>query len=131
MSAFLTRLRVDILHPSELSGGRQVYELIEDFTYQSYLLGTITAPLGMRTDFASIPRIAWRYIDPEDPVILMPSVIHDTLYNLRGTICGRPYTREQADLVLREAMRVCGARWDQCAVVHRAVRLFGGSHWKS
>lgn len=124
MSAFLHRLRVDILLPHELDGGaRQLYQVVEDFAYDSDLLGRVEVKAGFVTDFASIPRAAWRYIDPEDPCILMPSVLHDWEYTRQR------FAREQCDLLLREAMRTAGARWDQQALVYRLVRAFGGSHW--
>lgn len=131
MSRFIARLKIDCLMPAELGKSRTpLYTLLEDFVYESDLLGRLVAPVGMITDFASIPRIAWRYIDPNDAGVADPSVIHDYLYTLAGVLPdGRKYTREQADLVLREAMGACGARADQRAVVYSAVRLFGGTHW--
>ncbi len=131
MSAFLTDIHVRIAPPSK-TGTRQVYTLDDDFEYQSEILGRILVPAGFCTDFASIPRPVFSYIDPEDPGILYPSVVHDRLYSLEGKLPdGRTYTREQADSVLKEAMELAGARWDQRQVVYRAVRLFGGSHWNS
>lgn len=132
MSTFLTRLRLDMLMPSELKDGTQLYELVDDFSYQSALLGEIVVPARFITDFASIPRIAWRYIDPEDPCIAYPSVVHDWLYTCGGRLRdGRTYSKKMADSILREAMEVCGARWDQQVAVYQAVSLFGRSHWKS
>lgn len=125
-----SQLFTRILPPSELRGGRQLYQLISGFSFESARLGLITAPAGMITDFASIPRAAWYYIDPEDPVILYPSAIHDFLYSLGGRLPdARPYSRATADQILIDAMRVCGARADQRAIVYRMVRLFGGSKW--
>jgi hypothetical protein len=111
--------------------GRQQYVLVEDFPYQSAAFGAIVAPTGMTTDFASVPRIVWSYLSPEDPVILFGSLIHDYLYSVLGRLPLRTLTRSECDSVLREAMLACGARATQAAVVHRVVRLFGGSHWKS
>lgn len=119
-----------ILSAAECPDGRQLYELKQDFRYFSEILSDIHVPAGLITDFASIPRLAFQYLDPEDPVILFPSVVHDFLYSMHGKLpTGMAYTREQADQVLREAMDLCGARWDQKAIVFRAVRLFGKSHW--
>ncbi len=131
MSAFLTSVHVRIVPPTK-TGPRQLYVLDDDFEYESEILGRIIVPVSFCTDFASIPRPAFSYIDPEDPVILYPSVIHDYLYSREGKMPdGRTFTREQADGVLKEAMELAGARWDQRQVVYRAVRLFGGSHWNS
>lgn len=132
MSAFKNDLRVRILAPKDLGeSNRQLYELTDELHYQSDILGLILVPAGLLTDFASIPRFAWRYIDPEDPAILYPATVHDYLYNQNGLLpTGQEYTRERADQVLREAMEVCRARADQRAVVYRMVRWFGGAHWK-
>ncbi len=131
MSAFLTRLRVEVLPPSEAIG-RQVYLLTEDFIYDSNILGRIVVPAGFKTDFASIPRIAWRYLDPEDPAILYISVVHDYLYSVLGRLIdGRVFTREQADLILPEGMEISGARIDQRTVAFRMVRWFGSGHWNA
>lgn len=131
---FLDELQVAVLHPRSLTSvKRQVYRLTSPLRYVSALLGcTIEVPGGLVTDFASIPRVAWRYIDPEDPCILYPSVIHDYLY-VRGGVLpngGRTYFRSDADKVLREAMEVAGARLDQRTVVFRSVRWFGAAHWR-
>jgi hypothetical protein len=128
VSDFITRLRVEILPPSEVKG-RQIYLVTEDFVYDSNLFGRITVPAGFKTDFASIPRFAWRYIDPEDPCILYASVVHDYLYSLAGKIGEVQFTRDLADRVLREAMELSGARADQRAIVYKLVSWFGGSHW--
>lgn len=128
MSAFLTRLRVEILPPSEVSK-RQVYLLLQDFVYDSNLFGRIVVPAGFKTDFASIPRALWRYLDPEDPCILYASVVHDFLYSLGGKMGEVAFSRNLADRVLREAMEISGARIDQRFAAYRAVDWFGGSHW--
>lgn len=130
MSAFLTRLRVEILPPSEVRK-RQIYLLTEDFVVDSNILGRFTVPAGFRTDFASIPRILWRYLDPEDPCILYPSVAHDYLYSMAGNLDGRKFTREQADRVLEELMAISGARLDQRKAAFKAVDWFGGGHWNT
>lgn len=123
MSAFQTMLRTDILPPGE-TGKRQRYRVVGAFVYHSDLIGRIEVPEGFLTDFASIPRILWRYLDPEDPCVLYPSVVHDYLYS------AQPCSREVADKVFVEAMALAGARWDQRVAAYRAVRMFGGGHWK-
>lgn len=133
MNGFIGQLKLRAFSPEEVAasgGSRAIYQLLEDFSYHSDVFGLLTAPAGMITDFASIPRAAFSYLDPEDPVILFPSVIHDMIYSMKGVRPGLPdMTRKDADDVLREAMIVCGARRTQAAVVWGAVRLFGGSHW--
>ena len=133
MNKFTNKLFLRALAPDELEalGASDAnYEVVSPFSYQSGILGQITVPAGLVTDFASIPRGLWSLLDPEDPVILFPSVIHDYLYTAAGKLPnGITYTREDADGVLKEAMGVCGAsNWKQ-ETVYIAVRSFGGSHW--
>lgn len=112
---------------------RALYELQQDFVYVSPAFGTITVPKGYVTDFASVPRFAWVYLSPEDPVILFASVIHDYGYTLKGDL-GRGdnlvLSRKAFDTILREIMEYCGARRSQAAFVYWLLRSFGWSHWK-
>lgn len=134
MSKFISQLFLRSFSPAEVKAARskvQLYELTQPFSYQSDKLGvTITVPAGYKTDFASIPRAAWEFLDPEDPIIAWPSVIHDYLYTCKGKLPdGTKYKREQADAVLREGMEACGAASLIRESVYQAVRAFGGSHW--
>ncbi len=141
MSQFTSQLFLRSFSAAEVAAGggtKQLYEVTQDFSYQSDKLGrTVTVPgrsaatpIGFVTDFASIPRAAWTIIDPEDPNIAWPSVIHDYLYSCTGTLPdGFTYNRESADSVLREGMEVCGADSVIREAVYQAVRTGGGSHW--
>jgi hypothetical protein len=129
VTAFLSRLRVDILPPNEVNG-RQIYVLAEDFVVDSNIIGRFTVPAGFRTDFASIPRVLWRALDPEDPCILFPSVAHDFIYSVLGIIDERTFSRDHADRVLEELMAISGASLFQRKAAYKAVSWFGGSHWK-
>ncbi len=134
MSRFLGQLYLRYYSAAELRSKAlksQRYDVAQDLPYESEVLGrTIVVPSGTSTDFASIPRLVWNLLDPEDPVIGWPSVVHDYLYTCAGVLPdGFKYSREQADRVLVEGMDLCGAsnftRW----AVLRSVRAFGGSHW--
>lgn len=142
MSKFTSQLFLRSFSPDEIiaAGGHvQLYEVVQDFTYQSDKLGrsvTVpgrskpTKPDGYVTDFASIPRAAWDLLDPEDPIIAWPSVIHDYLYTRKGKLPdGFTYNREKADAVLREAMEACGAGHFIRESVYLAVRTGGAAHW--
>jgi hypothetical protein len=129
MSRYVSELLVRVWPPEKVwaAGKRsQQYELLAPLVYESDLVGLIEAPAGLVTDFASIPRVVWTIIDPEDPVILFPSVIHDFMYSVGSHL----FARHQADSVLREAMGICGALGWQQAAVFRAVRLFGAANWR-
>lgn len=132
MKLFPDKLVLRALGPDEIPDGTARYVLEEPFTMISAIVGPVIAPAGFITDFASIPRPALWYMKDDDPGILFPSVIHDHLYKLRGTLpnTGVEYTRADADAVLREGMADCGARRDQLFSVYWAVRLGGGGHWK-
>ena len=135
MSKFTSQLFLRSFSPAEVKAAGsavQLYEVTQPFSYESDKFGkTITVPAGLVTDFASIPRAAWEFLDPEDPIIVWPSVIHDYLYTCKGKLPdGTKYNREKADAVLREAMEFCGASSVKREAVYQAVRAFGGAHWK-
>lgn len=138
MSKFIGQLKLRSLSVAELaragSPNKQLYELLENFSYESDKLGfVVTAPAGMVTDFASIPRPVWNIIDPEDPRIGWGSVIHDILYKLQGDMGGGlpVVSREQADATLRECMEVCGASGWIRHSVYWALRAGGGKAWEN
>lgn len=134
MSQFTSQLFLRSYSAAEIKaqgGDKQLYAVTRPFRYASDKLGrTITVPRGFETDFASIPRAAWQLLDPEDPIIAWPSVIHDYLYSRQGKLLdGFTYDRRQADAVLREGMEVCGAGSVIRNTVYQAVQKFGADHW--
>ena len=136
MSRFVSQLFLRSFSPDEVkAAGRdvQLYEVTAPFIYASEKLArAVIVPAGFVTDFASIPRPVWNLLDPEDPKIGWPSIVHDYLYQCAGTLPdGFTYTREQTDAVFREAMEVCGAGSIIRNAVYQAVQQFGGSHWKT
>jgi len=135
MSEFTSQLFLRSFSPAEIiaTGGHlQLYAVTQDFSYTSDRLGrAVTVPAGLVTDFASIPRAVWDLLDPEDPIIAWPSVVHDYLYGCGGRLPdGFTYTRDDADAVLREAMEFCGAGHFIREAVYEAVEKFGGDHWR-
>jgi len=134
MDKFPDSLYLRVLAPSELTAeqDRQFYVVSGSlFRFESEKFGTIVVPVGMTTDFASIPRVVWNILSPEDPAILFASVVHDYVYSVLGKLPDRTLTRADADEVLREAMTVCGASTWQRWAIYKAVRTFGNSHWKN
>ncbi len=134
MSKFLSKLYLRSFSAAEIKargGTKQLYAVTRAFSYASDKLGrTFTVPRNFETEFASIPRAAWDILDPEDPIIAWPSVIHDYLYSCKGTLSdGFTYNRESADSILREAMEFCGASSVIRNAVYQAVRVGGDSHW--
>lgn len=116
-------------------GGRCQWELLADLAYDVGEEGsgvTIWARRGSRTDLASIPRLAWSLLPPDGPW-LKAAVIHDALYRTQGELerlgHPQPFTRKEADKILREAMGVLGVAGWKRAVIYRAVRLGGRGGW--
>jgi hypothetical protein len=123
---FPGRPRFEALLPHELGGGTVgIYAFTEPFQYNSPQFGSGAIEVGFTTDFASIPAFFRRYMDDDDPRILCAALRHDHRYSLQNI------SRHDADLELVEGMEALGARWDQRQAVYRAVRMFGGSHWKT
>jgi hypothetical protein len=93
--------------------------------------GVIVVPAGLLSDLASIPRVAWNVMPPDDPRIALGAWVHDLLYQNEGIVTledGRvvTLTREQADQVLaHEAMPELGANAAEREVVYAALRCFG------
>lgn len=104
-----------------------------DFWYVSTALiwvddefGTLTCPVGFRTDLASIPRAlrAVPFLDPNG-LSRRPAVMHDWLYAWR--VLGKA----KADAFLRAALIAEGASKATAATFYYAVDIFGGGAWDS
>lgn len=143
MSRFRGKLVLVLLdrrsEPS-LKGGRSLWGVQRPLCYQTGDDPTelITVPAGFVTDLASVPRPVWSVYPPDGPWV-KAAVVHDFLYDTGGRgiwnsrigiTRDRPYSRSEADGILREAMadRNVG-RWEQ-AVIWTAVRLGGRRGWK-
>ena len=78
MSKFTSQLFLRSFSPAEVKAAGsavQLYEVTQPFSYESDKFGkTITVPAGFKTDFASIPRAAWGFLDPEDPIIAWTTI---------------------------------------------------------
>jgi hypothetical protein len=131
----------DKTHPS-IRNGRSLWALEKPLTYKpSNADYTITVPAGFVTDLASIPRFAWTLLPPDGPWV-KAAVVHDFLYATRGTgICWTthppgidrptPYTRAEADWILRDAMADRGVDVTRRNIIYDAVRAFGDGGWGS
>jgi hypothetical protein len=80
---------------------------------------------GMRTDGASIPRIAWRVVGhPLQVPLLGPALGHDALY------AAELVQRDEADRWFLEAMRRAGIGWIKRTAIYAAVRAGGWAVWR-
>lgn len=119
--------------------GRTLWAVQRPFVYRSHAGDTLTAPSGMITDLASIPRLVSPALPPDGPWIQI-AVFHDMLYETRGTGVvwkghgaaisrAQPYTRAEADQLLRDGMGDLGiSDWRQWAI-YQGVRLGGAKGW--
>jgi hypothetical protein len=101
------------------------WTLLAPLTYTGST-GAITAPEGMVTDGASIPRWLWWLLSPTGRW-LAAAVIHDMGCDLvdRGTPHPLMPTRKEADRVFHEAMRSVGTNRATAWGMWAAVRLAG------
>lgn len=116
MSKFVTALSV-----TPLADGQQ-WRLNQNFDYESDLAGRIIVPQRFVTDFASIPQM-FRGALPVWNLYGNPAVVHDWLYWSQTT------TRETADAVLLEAMRVLSVDDAIATLIHTGVRVGGQASW--
>lgn len=120
--------------------GRSLWGVHEPVTYHTSIggEGDITVPAGFVTDLASIPRLAWNIYPPDGPWV-KAAIIHDFLYDTAGSGLWKghgpsitrpaPYTRPEADDILREAMASRGVGVFKRNVIWSAVRVGGRGGW--
>ena len=107
-------------------GSRVNYRLVDPLHSQG-----ITVPAGFVTDFGSVPTALEWVVSGEDNHLVLPSIVHDWIYQNRGEIPEGSFTRKQADQMLLEGMRLRGAGWWKRNAVYLAVRLGGGKTWRT
>lgn len=94
----------------------------------------ITIPAGTETDFASIPRLLWP-LRSNVELPLAASLLHDFLYRTGGrpalVFPPREFARKEADRIFYAMMREGGTNVFSASIAYRAVRLFGGRHWRA
>jgi len=113
------------LEDAGMKGDSRVFRLMGRFRYLSSL-GCITVPHRFETDGASIPRCFWGILQPFGPWF-HSAVIHDFLYSPLND----DFTRDEADFIFLEAMRVLGVGFVKRRTIWSAVRLFGGSSFRA
>lgn len=127
----------DKAHPS-IRDGRSLWAVENALTYVTVAGDVITVPRGFVTDLASIPRLVSGALPPDGPWT-KAAVIHDCLYYTRGgqdlwhgRRCisrAQPYTRAEADDILREAMADRGVGVVDRNIIWSGVRLGGHAGW--
>lgn len=107
---------------------QNAYILLTDLIYITKDSTVIVVPAGFHTNLASVPGIVKWYIDDNSYQIRSPSVTHDFLYSAASKDIG--FNRQQADMVLRDAMIELGMRKSKAYFLYYILRAFGGSHWE-
>lgn len=116
-----------ILTDAGMVGSSRTFRLVSRFRYISSY-GEIVVPKGFITDGASIPSVFWSIISPFGDYF-GAAIIHDYLYNHDTEYSN--YSREEADLIFKEAMFNLGVPWLRRETIYRAVQLFGGLSFRA
>lgn len=131
MTELIATSQADALWPLDLDlryiDGRN-WRILNEFIFESPSpdFPSVLIPAGFITDFASIPRLFWRWMPPTDRRIGKIAVVHDWYYRSPEI----SVSREQADNALRAGMKVLGANRFDREVVYYAVRAGGSGAFK-
>ena len=106
------------------------YILARDYDVEVVVDGVaraITAPRGLITDLASVPRVFRWYVGRVGPW-LEAAIIHDWLYVAWQVVGRTPDAADRAfaDRVMLAAMEAAGVRPLRRRAIYLSVRLFGG-----
>ena len=87
-----------------------------------------------RLDGGSVPRSAWTYVPPMGTEADWGFVVHDALYawhrdNSPYIIVSDPFTRQEADKVMREFHLHLGMRESKANLIYTAVRRGASYSW--
>ena len=118
MSTFTKPLKLEYIDGKE-------WKLTNAFVYYTDLpvkYKAFTIPSGFITDFATIPKILCFVFDRFGKYG-KAAVLHDYLYSQ----C--PVSRDTADDMFLEAMKVLGVNKTRRYLIYFAVRLFGKKHY--
>ena len=109
-------------YPAIAQCGDDLWLLLQPFSYTKDDGTVWTAPDGMSTDLASIPRFAWNIMPPFGRYT-GAAVLHDFLYQTQ------PCTREEADLLLAEMMDCAGVPHTERMAIYEAVKVGAQAAW--
>ncbi len=93
------------------------FEVARDFSYVTKTEARLTVPMGVGTDFASIPR-AFRWMIARVGKYGKAAVLHDYLCEYHIT------TRKRADQIFLEAMKLLGVNWLRRKIMYMGVRVY-------
>lgn len=114
--------------------GRQVWELMEDYTAEIFGV-RIIIPKGFQTDLASIPKcLQWFIGTSDENDFRVAALVHDWLYYVHIAWCLESaswieVSRDFADNCLYELLKRCGVSAWRYTSIWWAVHEFADGHW--
>lgn len=117
-------------HKPVLRNGHQYYAERNTIAFRTDAGDVVAAFAGSNTDGASIPRPLWSLMPPDGPWY-EAAAIHDALFKSAGSMVWRghvgrtraaPYTRSEANEILREAMVSLGVPAWKRIVIYEGVQ---------
>jgi hypothetical protein len=117
-------------------GDHRQVRLLQPLDYTDRFGSLWSAPAGLISDGASIPRQCWTLIgSPYTGPYRRIAFVHDAAYQGGGRLVRSDghiftYTRSDADSMLREGMLFEGASIGLADTIYEAVRQFGGDAWR-
>lgn len=137
----LTLLKDGAGHPVPTSNGRAQWTAAPPaLVYVQDDGNRITNPSGEPTDLGSTPEWSWSWGFAPDGQGVEAYVTHDLLYRTAGTCFvkgvsyrtrAQPYTRAEADAILRDGLKLCGVSTVRRNLIWAAVRAGGSPDWGS
>lgn len=118
--------------------GRARWRSLDVLVFEDDDGSTITFGQGATTDLGSVPAIAVPFGFPPDGIGVRAYAIHDLLYRTKGTCAWTgftwrtrkdPYSRAEADVILRKGLVFCGVPTWRAWAIWSAVRLGGWLGW--
>lgn len=100
------------------------FRLLKPLIYTSLYSGQIFVPKGFKTDMASIPRLLWNLLPPIGTYD-KAAVLHDFLY----ATAPHGMSRKEADVILNQAMEICGVGSFRRFIIYAGVRVGGWVPW--
>lgn len=123
---------------STANGRAEWVDVCDTLTFRDTDGETITFGPGATTDLGSTPEFSWSFGFSPDGIGVRAYTIHDLLYRTKG-LCvwqgmtcrsrATPYTRAEADEILRKGLIACGVAGWRARVIWAAVRVGGSSGW--
>ncbi len=116
---------IDLIEEVSISPIHGNYFVVETPLVVNLNGSLVIVPKGYKTDLASIPHWAWSFVAPTDGDTVLPSILHDYLYDHPGV-----WNRKQVDDVFYCFLLKEGVSDGIASQLYLAVRLFGESHFK-